>query len=257
MVFVRHKNRKMTSIEWFDTYQHAYRIAFENHSELKKWLLKMSFNKLVRQIQTNYSQKIDAIEKYFNEALEHDDPTPLLQAYTEKTHFVTQINEDLAQDGSHFRFLYSFSQMTHGYHDNQPPERLCPFIYAAILCHHHQLQQYRHFTGTTYRGMMCNQTDLEQYRSAKSILTKTFLSSSIQLEVAQQFLKNDSTNKHKVICIYKIIDPSIALDLHTISVYPHEHEILILPFSTFTITNIHIDNNGITFIQLDQLAILR
>ncbi|CAF3871712.1 unnamed protein product [Rotaria sp. Silwood1] len=118
------------SIEWFDTYKLAYRIAYENHIHLKRWLTKVSFARLVGEIDTGYIDKIDfgsdqidqkiLIKDYMKQAMEKNDPTPLVRAYTEKTRFVTKLNEDLANGGSDFRQLYfrlrriSFNTTRHG-----------------------------------------------------------------------------------------------------------------------------------------------
>ncbi|CAF1179213.1 unnamed protein product, partial [Rotaria sordida] len=161
------------SIEWFDTYKHAYRIAYENHTHLKQWLTKVPFARLVEEIHAGYIDKIDfgsdqidqklLIKNYMKQAMENNDPTPLVRAYTEKTRFVTKLNEDLANCGSDFRFEISFAMSTTVYRDNDPPKGFGQYIFVAILSHHPQLQQYRHYIGTTYRGMNVKNSDLDQY----------------------------------------------------------------------------------------------
>lgn len=257
-------------IEWFDTYQNAYRIAYENHSHLQQWMTKISFVRLVEEINTGYVDQIhftsDQIEQknlikdYIKQAIENNDPIPLVRAYTEKTHFVTKLNEDLAKDGSDFRFILTSAMMNGIYRDNDPPKGFGAHIYAAILSHHSKLQEYRHYTGTTYRGMNITKSDFDQYEQGKCILTRTFLSSSINCEVAENFLNNQSSftesARQRVVCIYHIRNPSIAIDVHTISVHPHENEILILPFTTFTIVHINKNLHGISYIELNDSSII-
>ncbi|CAF4824290.1 unnamed protein product [Rotaria sp. Silwood1] len=161
------------SIEWFDTYKNAYRIAYENHTHMKRWLTKISFARLVEEIDTGYIDKIDfgsdqndqklLIKGYMKQAMENNDSTPLVRAYTEKTRFVTKLNEDLANGGSDFRFEISFAMSTTVYCDNDPPKGFGQYIFVAILSHHPQLQQYRHYIGTTYRGVNVKDSYLDQY----------------------------------------------------------------------------------------------
>lgn len=254
------------SIEWFDTYRHAYRIAYENHTHLKRWLTKVSFARLVGEIDTGYIDNIDfgpnkidqkiLIKDYMKQAIENNDPLPIVRAYTEKTPFVTKLNEDLATGGSDFRFQISFAMSNTIYCDNDPPKGFGQYIFVAILSHHPKLQQYRHYIGTTYRGMNMKKSDIDQYEEGKSILMRTFLSSSIDRDVAQSFLIDTSvdsnSNHHRVICTYHIRNPSTAIDVHTISASPNENEILIIPFTTFKITNIKKNFDDISSIEFDE-----
>lgn len=253
------------SIEWFDAYKNAYRIACENHTHLKRWLTKVSFDRLVNEIDTGYIDNINfdldkidqktLIKNYMKQAIENNDPLPIVRAYTEKTRFVTKLNEDLATNGSDFRFQISFAMMNTIFSDSDPPKGFGHYIFVAILSHHHKLKQYRHYTGITYRGMNVKKSDLDQYEEGKLILTRTFLSSSINQQIANNFLIDNSMNligNHRVICIYHIRNPTTTLDLHTISTYPNENEILIMPFMVFKITNIKRNLDDITYIELDE-----
>jgi hypothetical protein len=253
------------SIEWFDAYKNAYRIAYENHTYLKRWLTKVSFTRLVEEIDTGYIDNIDfgydkidqkiLIKDYMKQAIDNNDPIPIVRAYTEKTHFVTKLNEDLAEVGSNFRFQLSFAMSSTISRDNGPPKGFGQYIFVAILSHHPKLQQYRHYTGTTYRGMNMKESDLDQYVKGQFILTRTFLSSSTDQNVAQNFLINnpvDLNSNHRVISIYHIRNPSTAIDVHTISTYPNENEILIIPFTTFKITNINKNLDHISYVELDE-----
>jgi hypothetical protein len=232
-------------------------------------MTKVSFVRLVEEINTGYVDQIDfgsdkmdqksLIKNYMKQAIENNDPIPLVRAYTEKTRFVTKLNEDLAKDGSDFRFILTSAIMNAVYRDNDPPKGFGAHIFTAILSHHTKLQQYHHYTGITYRGMNISKSDLDQYQQEKCILTRTFLSSSINQDVAQNFLSDHSFNTNqnqRVICIYNIRNPSIAIDVHTISAHPNENEIFILPFTTFTIVNIKTNLNGISYIELNDSNII-
>ena len=41
-----------TEIEWLDSYKNAYRISHENRELMRRWLLKISFQKLLDEIET-------------------------------------------------------------------------------------------------------------------------------------------------------------------------------------------------------------
>ena len=43
-----------TEIEWLDSYKNAYRISYENRELMRRWLLKISFKKLLDEIETGY-----------------------------------------------------------------------------------------------------------------------------------------------------------------------------------------------------------
>lgn len=242
-------------LEWFDKYEHAYRIAYENHRLLKQWLTKISFIRLVEEIRNDYLERIDfnvdqklLIDNYLKESIEKKDPIPLVRAYTEKTPFVNKLNEDLAKIGSDFRF-----QMLDGiYQDNEPLKGFGEYLFTSILSHHSRLNPYRYFLGRTFRGMNVNQSDLDQYEEGKVILTRTFLSSSTDENIAQAFLNVNQLNIYPVLCIYHIRNRLSTIDVQQISKYPNEKEILIIPFVTFRIIRVEKNLNGISVIELDQ-----
>jgi len=90
--------------------------------------------------------------------------------------------------------------------------------------------------------MMINNDSLEQYKIDTRILTNTFLSTSKQLNVASQFIRNNRDNDDQlmstILCVYEIRYQRTALDIGHISVVPDEQEVLILPYSTFKIIDI-------------------
>ncbi len=257
------------SIEWFDTYKNAYRIAYECHNHLRRWLTKVSFARLVEEINNEYINNIDfgvdpinhkkLIKYYMKQAIENNDPTPLIRAYTEKTRFVSKLNEDLALGGSDFRFKISSAMINTVYRDNDPPKDFGEYIFAAILSHHSKLKQFRHYIGMTYRGVNMKKSDLDEYEEGKFILTRTFLSSSTDQTVAQSFLSDNhslgSNSNYPVICIYHIRNADTAIDVHTISTYPDENEILIIPFTTFKIMSIKKNFHDTSYIELEECVI--
>ena len=101
-------------------------------------------------------------------------------------------------------------------------------------------------------------SDLDKNEEEKSIMTRTFLSSSTDRDVEQSFLIDyplDLNSNYRVICMYHVRNPCIAIDVQTISAHPSENEILIISFITFEITSAKKNFDGISYIELDQCGI--
>ena len=256
-----------SEVEWFNVYQYAYRISHENHAHLKSWLTKIPFLRLIAEIDDGYLKNIDygsdrtcdekLIRSYLQEAIEKNDPQPLIRAYTEKTRFYAQLNRDLAVGGSNFRFEISYAMSNLLYSDDEPPHGFGHYIFAAIASHHSKLQPYRRFTGLTYRGVIMNKSDFQKYTEGLTILNRTFLSTSTDRQVAESFLldKTDSKSSQycRVLCLFHIRNPSTTLDLSTLSAHPAENEILIIPFKTFKIGRVIERTDNTSFVELDEL----
>lgn len=230
--------------EWIDVYQNANRIAYENRKEVKSWLTKVSFVKLLEELDIGYIDKIDfstdahriTIKAYMKTAIATQSPFPLVTAYTESTRFFPSINRDLAKFGSDFRFETSRTLRQFGYRDDEAPKDMGQHIFAAILIYHPDFEPYYH-TGKTFRGMNITSVDLKSYVLGKIIMTRSFLSTTENRQVAEVFLDTTDRQSHSpVICIYKIIDPHSSLCISRLSKFEYEEEVLILPFIIFHVT---------------------
>jgi hypothetical protein len=105
-------------------------------------------------------------------------------------------------------------------------------------------------TGTTYRGMSMTRGELEQYKEGDIVLTRSFLSTSKDENVAKFFMPDDDNKKQAdeeklpVMCIYKVVNPRSSLYIEELSNFPDEKEVLIVPFAVFRITKIDgVSNN--------------
>jgi hypothetical protein len=96
--------------EWLDNYVNAHRIAEENHEHMRKWLLKTPLVDLLRQIQSDYVEKMidltivsgkNLIQSFIESATDELDPRYLVYAYTSATPFFGQLNKDLAKLGKY------------------------------------------------------------------------------------------------------------------------------------------------------------
>jgi hypothetical protein len=189
------------------------------------------FEPSVRQIIDNYIKpNFRDVEKYedllgfFNMALREKDPKYLLKAYTAETGFYTRLNLHLASET-----------------DVGKSERK---LYIGILAFSPCFDQYR-FTGEAFRGMRLTEEDLKEYAVGKKIMTKSFLSATTDKNQAVYFMgKIQRTNllgqavKMGVICTYIIQDNRSSLDVHRMSEYPAEKEVLIFPWSVFIVSKI-------------------
>jgi hypothetical protein len=219
------------SVEWIVSTNNADFQAHEYSKKLEAYGQDSQFDQLIVYIKQNYLEKdlqdvdhIDKIKRYFDEAISKKDPVYLLKAYTAETGFYSTLNFHLAQ--------LRLENLT-------AEENLSRAYYIGIIACHPKFKTFSYF-GRTFRGMMITNDDLKQYKIGTRILTKTFSSTSKQVDVALSFLgKNqDPSDRLSTICIYEIRNQRTALDIGHISVFPDEEEVLILPYSAFKIIDI-------------------
>ena len=232
-------------IEWNDSYENAYRIAFENHQHMKRWITKIPLKKLLQAIDKDYLDKLTfpsnetlvTLKKQLQTAIDKNELMNLISMYTGTSGFYKLLNEDLAKLGSDFRFVTARLD----YPDNEPPKDLGEYIYASLIVNHKAFQDYR-YAGTTCRGMNITVQDLEVYKPGKIIITRAFLSTSADRSIAEIFLDYaDEINRPPVICQYSITNPRSSLYIASMSKMPDENEVLIVPFTVFEIQKISDD----------------
>ncbi|CAF4918853.1 unnamed protein product [Rotaria sp. Silwood1] len=239
---------RTTEVEmWLDSYEHAYRISVQNQEYLKRWLIKIPYVKLIDELEQGYITTlndlppdfIQTLKMHMQKAKETESPEPLVKAYTEQQYFSSRLNTDLALLGSDFRFRSSQpTSPTFTYRDNEAPREVGQYIYAAILIHHHRLEQY-HYADKTYRGMNITSDDFKTYAVGNIVLTRSFLSTSKERHVAEFYLNFDNfSSRLPVICIYTVKNPSSSLDITEMSQYKSEKEVLIVPFTAFEIVSV-------------------
>lgn len=184
-------------------------------------------------ITTEELQDCDGMEQIVNFlrlAAEKNDPTLLVRAYTAETDFYKILNRTLAEQ------IHAEGRMRMS---NSPPWFV---VLPRALFHRCARRQYS-WAGTTYRGMQMTADDLHRYTVGQRIISKAFLSTSKSRQVAERFLgATSSAGALLVICSYTITTDDIALDIETISEYPDEQEVLLLPGMGFEVT--HIQSNG-------------
>ncbi|CAF0940986.1 unnamed protein product [Adineta steineri] len=219
-------------VEWLLVTPTVRETATHRHHILEEIGTKRSFTALTEKILEYYLEKYmrdikgyNVIKSYFEEAITINDPTLLLKAYTAETGFYTRLNVHLA-----------------GNADEAKEERMS---YVGIISYNPAFEKYS-FIGIVFRGMRITEEDLAEYSVKSQIMTKSFLSTSKDVCVANRFAfkQNEQRNidgkevKFSCICTYKVQNPRTALNIADISLYPYEKEVLIIPYSVFTVISI-------------------
>ncbi|CAF4193863.1 unnamed protein product [Rotaria sordida] len=235
-------------VEWLDSYKNAYRISYENHEHMKRWLTKVALHKLLKAIVDDYIERIKfknendrkTIKEELSYVIDEEDPLGLIWTYTSPSvKFHDFLNHDLAELGSDFRFVSTQALINSGYVDNEPPQGLGQYIFASIIINHSRFRPY-HYAGITFRGMKITQKDLEEYNTGNIVLTRSFLSTSKDRSIAELFVDCTDHKIHPpVICKYKVINPKSSLSIEKISRIEDEKEVLILPFTVFQVKQQH------------------
>ncbi|UJR11354.1 hypothetical protein I4U23_015535 [Adineta vaga] len=174
----------------------------------------------------------DTMDYFLNKARRTQDPKWLIQAYTAETGLYQIINKAFAQTLTNRESFNAKNDFR---------------AFAGVLSRHNALKQYR-YTGKCYRGMKLSDEDFQKnYKLDQQLLIKPFMSTSKSRAIAEQFatFSRDDTRPLSVLFIYTVpkytlqFDDNVALDISPISEYPHEEEVLILPYTSLEIQAIN------------------
>ncbi|CAF1033515.1 unnamed protein product [Didymodactylos carnosus] len=187
-------------------------------------------------------EQIKVIEDYFRKAIDEKDYLRyFIKACTLTDYFHRILNKHLA-----LHILQYFDQ-TKDFCSNY---RLvnCPVHIVTLLKFHLDICKYQH-KGVCYRGMRITENDLNPYQLNQHILNRSFLSSSIDHNVAKMFAGEGEQSQMRhtsdqrplqfsCLCQYNIVQNSTAINVQELSVRPDEKEIFILPFAVFKVVNL-------------------
>jgi hypothetical protein len=195
--------------------------------------------KMFEKIQKNYIYNgldhfdgIKKIKRFFRKATEEQDPRWIIKAYTAETDFYKVLNTEIACGASKY----------------QNERRYI----IALLWHHPKLDELA-YIGRSYRVMQLTYNDLQRYEINCLLMTKSFLSSSIDQKIAELFLFRKEEKQFKeptrtrldgtfiklwVMCVYHIKHRRTALHIENSSQYANEGEILIMPYTVFKVKRI-------------------
>lgn len=231
------------SIEWILPTNDADYQAHEYFKKLESYGKDPQFHNLIAYIKQNYLENelqnvdgINTVKHYFDMAINEKDPTHLLTAYTADTDFYSTLNVDLAQ--LQLENLTAIKNLSRAY-------------FIGIIARHPKFEKLS-YVGEVFRGMIITTNDVQKYKIGTRILTKTFSSSSKQRNVASTFQGRaaDTGDRLSTICIYKICNLRTALDIQHVSEFPHEAEVLILPYSAFKIIDVKQNKHGSPRIEI-------
>lgn len=171
------------------------------------------------------------IEYFLHKSRQTQDPKWLVQAYSAEMSFCQLINRALAQ--------------TPVLESLEKEDNIHAFV--GVLFHHDAFKKYR-YIGKCYRGMKLSTEDFEKnYEVGQVLLIKPFTSTSKCRNIAEQFAMapSNSARPLSILCIYTIpertlaYEDSVVLDISSLSEYPHEQEVLILPYTSLKILSIN------------------
>lgn len=224
------------SVEWVIANSDADIQVHQYSNKLRLYGEDPHLDRLITYIKQNYIAKdlrhiedVKIIHLNFNKAIHEQDPVHLLKAYIAETDFYSALNARLAQ--------IQLDNLT----DN---ENLSLAYYVGILAHHPQFKTLS-FIGSVFRGLIISTGELEQHTIGTRILTKIFSSASKRRDIVTTFLDNSHPQGDQltVMCTYEIQNQRTAFDIHYISLFQHEEEVLLLPYAAFKIIDIQIDKN--------------
>jgi hypothetical protein len=227
--------------------------AAEWKINLYNWLkMEQTFDEMITFLQqyylTEYVLRVcqterdkNMIEWFFRQAGVKQDVQYIVKAYTSPTQFYTIVNNHLRE------FLLRFFRRDCDPRHPNTLEKSVGYL-ASIFIYHPDLRSL-HYTGLTYRGMILSDHDLSVYTVGKRLLNKSFLSTSIDPQVAQMFAgAGASTNMRRNInhdliqyitfCTYTIRNPNTALQIGSISEVTVEQEVLIMPLNAFQVKSV-------------------
>jgi hypothetical protein len=242
--------------------------AAEWKINLYNWLkMKQTFDEMVAFLQQHYLPKYvipacptqrdkNMIEWFFRQAAIQQDVRYIVKAYTSPTQFYGILNNHLRD------FLLRFFRRDCNSRHPNTLEKSVGYL-ASIFIYHPDLRLL-HYTGLVYRGMILCHQDLSVYTVGKRLLNKSFLSTSIDPQVAQMFAgAGASTNMRRnlnhdllqyiTFCTYTIRNPNTALQIRLISEVPVEQEVLIMPLSAFQVKSVkqHLGDDSIIHVEIE------
>lgn len=174
----------------------------------------------------------DTIMCLFNESFTSNSAEFLLQAYTEEASFYSLLNNELAKIPTD---------------DEQAQPELHPaLIFARTIfrCAYYG-RHTQNSTDILYRAANYNEKEIQKYKDhigKGAFKTKTLWSTSKSREKASQVV----SYKYNVMLVLKSRDASCrrTLELSSLSAYPAEEEVLIVPLTCMQVTNIETINDG-------------
>ncbi|CAF1007578.1 unnamed protein product [Didymodactylos carnosus] len=218
-----------TQLEWLkvNTTSSIYRKAIYRRLWLKSaWNETKMLNRIDWMIENYLTERLSnatersMIQFFFTKTKLTKDPIWLVKAYTAETEYYRKLNRDFASEDFTKNWEASMEQWI-----------------VAALYNHPALEQFS-FKGETYRGAKMNDFDISQYKVGTHVMNKSFLSTSKEQKIAENFAIGGDSSKYSVLCKYETRNERTALAIETMSEFPGEKEVLILPYAAFKVINV-------------------
>jgi len=237
------------SIEWNVIDPTAAKIVSEYKETEKTWFTDVCADnnaRYLKEIERYVHKKLadikDINQVYYliDRAIKEKNILLILKAYTLQTAFYNALNVELASTNS-----VTYIENDAKSHDEYFRYWHGPGGYAALIAHHPTFKEYS-FIGRSYRGMTLSNGDIKVYIENTVVINKAFLSTSTDRKVAKQFAlpvlscSEDDGNmtKYPALCTYEVRNHGTAFDISSISEYPDEKEVLIMPRTAFRVISI-------------------
>ncbi len=193
------------------------------------------------------------IDKLFREAIDNNDVTKVICAYTLDGSFFKILNH-------HFAIIICADNVERIEMRKLVKMRYWegPLDIAAMLVCHPDLEGFRFRHGIVFRGMRIEKDeDLLPYQKIGTrFLNKTFISTSKNPEVAKIFAGatlDSPSSKKSCLFKYTIVESArrTALDIHGFSKFPEEEEVLILPYANFEVVSYQLSSSDENLIEIE------
>jgi hypothetical protein len=220
--------------EWTIAYSNPAQVS-HNYRELINDPLRIDTDTKLQDIYYHYIRvyfENSEVMSLFKEGAHLNNIDSFIRGYTHTSQFSRTLNRHLATNVLHY-----FDSTLH--HDVDYQLVKCLIDFVALCIYRQELSRYL-FTGTVYRGVVMSEEDLDGYVVGSRIMNTSFLSTSKDKEVAEVF-SGKNQQKFAVLCTFVVNNSSnrrTALDIESISFIPHEREVLILPFSAFSVKSV-------------------
>ena len=268
-------------IEWSQSSLGATQFFMEYESDLcyiGQWDINQTVQVLRKVSELENIPGMDIVWDLFDKAREKNDAKCLIQAYTAESKFSTILNQKLAQrrlkksviDKKNGQIQNSMAIFNQGFAIGQAlmsgkletdNSKITDWVHRYMGTIHSLIYQpIFQYHGLTYRGMWIKEEYLLHYSGEQLyICNKTLISTSKNYQIAKRFISESvpSAGQIPVMCVY-LIDPYTslkAMDIHTISEYPEEEEVLIFPGIPFEIRKVEM-NTEMNIVEVGLVPIL-
>ena len=172
--------------------------------------------------------KLDVVRRLLRRAIDEKDAKRLIQVFTTDTEFSERINS--------FLLLANGSQST----------GMSEFVDTIFF--NQQLHEKFQFLGKCYRSVtLASLSDLDFYKKDTKMVNRTYLSATKDRLLARKHVADCPVNG---ILIFEIRQANTALNIESLSEFPHEKEVLIMNNSIFKVMQVITKNNFEVEIEL-------